>query len=229
MRLRRVVFLRLVMRTRAHPASVLWCEGTDVLTFLNGLSTNLVNGSCTTVVLTPNAKIIDVVDVICLPNGVALVGSAGNRSHLVKHLTDKMLGREVSVRDVSDLNQVLLCDAEPLAEPGITVHKSFFGWMRVAPLDQSLEPNWKDDDWNDHRVNLMMPYHGHEITDRHHPLACGLGALVHEHKGCYTGQELMARMRSRGRQGHRLVRLEGQPSEATTCGRTHSLAIVRDA
>ena len=216
------------MLVREHTASVLWCEGNDVLPFINGLSTNLVTGPCTTVVLTPQAKIVDVVDVVCLPNGVALVGSAANRARLLSHLSQRMLGRDVNLRDVSALNQVLLCDVEPDAEPGVTVHKSFFGWMRIAPLGKSLDPNWEDDDWNEHRVKAMLPYHGHEITGRHHPLACGLGSLVHEQKGCYTGQELMARMRSRGRQGHRLVRLTGQPEGATTIGRTHSLAIQRD-
>ena len=216
------------MLVREHSASVLWCEGNDVLPFLNGLSTNLVIGPCTTVVLTPQAKIVDVVDVVCLPNGVALVGSATNRARLLSHLSQRMLGQDVNLRDVSALNQVLLCDVEPDAEPGVTVHKSFFGWMRIAPLAKSLDPNWGDDDWNEHRVKKMLPYHGHEITAfAHHP-ACGLESLVHEQKGCYTGQELMARMRSRGRQGHRLVRLPGQPEEATTIGRTHSLTITRD-
>ena len=216
------------MLVREHSASVLWCEGTDVLPFLNGLSTNLVIGPCTTVVLTPQAKIVDVVDVICLPNGVALVGSAANRTKLLDHLSQRMLGQDVSLRDVSALNQVVLCDIEPEPEPDVTVHKSFFGWMRIAPLAKSLEATWEDDDWNEHRVKAMLPYHGHEISARHHPLACGLESLVHEQKGCYTGQELMARMRSRGRQGHQLVRVPGQPEGATTIGRTHSLAIERD-
>ena len=46
-------------------------------------------------------------------------------------------------------------------------------------------------------------------------------------KGCYIGQEILARMRSRGRQGKELVRLKNPVNNATTIGKTHSLSIVR--
>ena len=73
----------------------------------------------------------------------------------------------------------------------------------------------------------MIPHQGHEITPNVHPLACGLGDLVHESKGCYIGQEILARMRSRGRQGKELVRIANPVEAATTIGANHSLAIVR--
>ena len=73
----------------------------------------------------------------------------------------------------------------------------------------------------------MIPMQGFEITPKYHPLSCGLGELVHESKGCYIGQEIMARMRSRGRQGKELVRLPNPIDDATTTGISHSLAIRR--
>ena len=82
-------------------------------------------------------------------------------------------------------------------------------------------------EFDEYRVNNMIPMQGFEITPKYHPLACGLGDLVHEAKGCYIGQEIMARMRSRGKQGKALVRLPNPIDDATTTGESHSLAIRR--
>jgi folate-binding Fe-S cluster repair protein YgfZ len=61
-----------------------------------------------------------------------------------------------------------------------------------------------------------------------HPFNCGLDHLVHESKGCYVGQEILTRMRSRNNTGKSLILIEGQPDDATTTGKTHSLAIRRN-
>jgi len=42
------------------------------------------------------------------------------------------------------------------------------------------------------------------------PQECGLEGAVSYKKGCYIGQEIMARLEARGNTRHRLVRLEGQ-------------------
>ena len=215
------------MRTVDHAASVLWMTGNELLKFLDGLSSNLVDGPCTTVFMTPTAKIIDVVDVIPKENGVALIGWGANKPRLLNLLSERSVGRRITIADVSHLNQVLLSVGEPKHEAGVTVHRSFFGWMRIAPLAQRMEPTWTKENWDEHRIDTVLPFFDHEITDRHHPLACGLGSLVHEHKGCYVGQELMARMRSRGRQGHELVALNDLAEDATTVGRSGCLVVRR--
>ena len=81
--------------------------------------------------------------------------------------------------------------------------------------------------WNEHRITNLIPYHGHEITGSYHPLACGLEPLVHPQKGCYVGQEVLTRMRSRGKQGHRLVVRPNPVEKPTTQGKERSLCIVR--
>lgn len=215
------------MLALAHDASVLWLTGDDLLSFLDGLSSNLVEGPCTTVFMTPKAKIIDVVDVIPKDDGVALIGWLPNKDRLLTHLVERAVGRRVNLHDVSHLNQVVLSESQPDDEAGVTIHKSFFGWMRIAPHAQSVEATWTENEWNEHRIGNILPYFGHEITNRHHPLACGLESLVHENKGCYVGQELMARMRSRGRQGHALVAHDAVVEGATTIGQSGCLAIQR--
>ncbi|NIP22508.1 MAG: folate-binding protein, partial [Phycisphaerae bacterium] len=43
------------------------------------------------------------------------------------------------------------------------------------------------------RVERGIPGHKHELTDEYSPLEVGLRYLISEIKGCYTGQEVIAR------------------------------------
>ncbi len=75
------------------------------------------------------------------------------------------------------------------------------------------------------RIETGQPRFGRELTLDYIPLEAGLWDDVSFHKGCYTGQEIIARMESRGKLAKRLVRLRpGSPVEAgaeiTAAGRT---------
>jgi folate-binding protein YgfZ len=63
------------------------------------------------------------------------------------------------------------------------------------------------------RVEAGEPLLGRELDGSVLPAEVGLDEAVSETKGCYTGQEVVARMRSRGRANHRLVglRFESPP------------------
>jgi folate-binding protein YgfZ len=58
------------------------------------------------------------------------------------------------------------------------------------------------------RIESGQPRFGHELTLDYIPLEAGLWPDVSFNKGCYTGQEIIARMESRGRLAKRLVRLQ---------------------
>ncbi len=64
------------------------------------------------------------------------------------------------------------------------------------------------------RVEAGEPVLGRELDQSVLPAEVGLDDAVSETKGCYTGQEVVARMRSRGRANHRLVglRFDAEPS-----------------
>lgn len=57
------------------------------------------------------------------------------------------------------------------------------------------------------RIESGQPRFGHELTLDYIPLEANLWADVSFTKGCYTGQEIIARMESRGQLAKRLVRL----------------------
>ena len=59
------------------------------------------------------------------------------------------------------------------------------------------------------RIESGIPRFGHEISDEYIPLEANLWSDVSFNKGCYTGQEIIARMESRGRVAKRMVKLFG--------------------
>ena len=61
--------------------------------------------------------------------------------------------------------------------------------------------------WNVARIEAGTPRLGFELDDSVLPDEAGLGEAVSTTKGCYTGQEVIARLRSRGTLKHRLVGL----------------------
>ncbi|MCE2489262.1 MAG: hypothetical protein J4G17_04715 [Anaerolineae bacterium] len=58
------------------------------------------------------------------------------------------------------------------------------------------------------RVRAGLPAAGSELTDNFIPLELGLWDEVSFSKGCYTGQEIIARMESRGQLAKMLLRLQ---------------------
>ena len=60
------------------------------------------------------------------------------------------------------------------------------------------------------RIADGMPRFGSEITSDYIPLEANLWDDVSFTKGCYIGQEIIARMESRGRMAKKLVQLEAE-------------------
>ncbi|MCH1539912.1 MAG: hypothetical protein L7S56_00530 [Candidatus Poseidonia sp.] len=208
-------------------ASVLLLQGDDLLPFLDGLTTNKVDGPCTTVFTNLHAKIIDVCEVIPFNDQVVLVGFEASKSNLIEHLRVRFLGRNITLQDVSHLNQVYLSNKIVNAPEGSLHHTSFFGKMVICSTAKPVEVTWSENDFTEYRIQELLPFYGHEISSDVHPLACGLGALVHPQKGCYIGQEILTRMRSRNKMGKQLLRVENPVDDALTVGKTQSLVIRR--
>ena len=80
------------------------------------------------------------------------------------------------------------------------------------------------------RIDNLIPWHGHEISSKKNPYQCGLQSYVHENKGCYTGQEILTRMRSRNKGIYELKQVknnEVDKKHITTMGDNLSLALLR--
>ena len=60
------------------------------------------------------------------------------------------------------------------------------------------------------RIEAGLPRFGHELTEDFIPLETGLWADVSFAKGCYIGQEIIARMDSRGKLAKKMVRFSAE-------------------
>lgn len=79
------------------------------------------------------------------------------------------------------------------------------------------------------RIEAGMPGAGHEIMETFLPLEVGLRPAISFSKGCYTGQEIIARMDSRGKLAKTLVGLRASqvlPAKATLRATDGSTGIV---
>lgn len=107
-----------------------------------------------------------------------------------------------------DQDGVLVLRGRPLAGDGFSV---------VAPAEQ-IPALWDravaagavpagEDAYQLLRLAAGRPDAGHELTEDYIPLEANLWQAVSFNKGCYIGQEIIARMESRGKLARRLVGL----------------------
>lgn len=61
--------------------------------------------------------------------------------------------------------------------------------------------------WDALRVHAGIPTYGYEITESYNPLEAGLDALISWTKGCYIGQEVVARLKTYHKVQRHLVHL----------------------
>lgn len=86
------------------------------------------------------------------------------------------------------------------------------GWRIVVPqgsadpIVASLE-SLPSDELNCWQIEAGVPAFGHELSTEFIPLEAGLEEAISFNKGCYVGQEIIARMESRGRRAKQLQRI----------------------
>ena len=63
-------------------------------------------------------------------------------------------------------------------------------WVAGAPRPGAFSRGY---DVERYRIELGRPLAGHELTNAYNPLEAGLAWTCADNKGCYTGQEIIAR------------------------------------
>lgn len=222
---------------------VLYVRGTDATGFVDGLSTNLIPtepGRAVQTAFTDRAaKIIAAAVVLVREEGVVLLVHRPVMQTLIEHLQPRRLGQDVALVDLSERNHVVygigLTSTLDVgtwqtqeAVTTVQLHQELqVHVIAGAPLDD--EPS-NVEAWTAWRIQHRWPEHGVEITAKHHPYACGLEDLVHDNKGCYLGQEVLTRMKSRGKTGWILMQgvvTDFPEQRLTTTHEGKALAIVR--
>jgi folate-binding protein YgfZ len=194
-----------------RPRAYVRVSGRDAEDFLQRMLSNDVaaldeGGSCDALLLTAKARVI----------APLKVWRRGPEDFLL--LTEPELG-DVLRTQLLRARFAAKCEIEPEQHTSTMVFGGAdgigtedFGVPAVEVLDGELEPTVSDEELERLRIEAGTPRFGREIDDRVLPAEAGLmERFVSFTKGCYPGQEPIARLHYRGRANRRLAVLELEP------------------
>jgi folate-binding protein YgfZ len=219
------------MDIAARPRSYVRVSGPDAPDYLQRMVSNdvealAVGDACPALLLTAKARVI----------APLVVWRRGGDDFLL--LTEPELGEPVRAL-LARMRLRARCDVEPEQHSSLLVFGGDDGIATDFPgarevLDEALEPTLDASALELRRIEAGVPRWGAEIDDRILPAEAGLDAThVSFAKGCYPGQEPVARLHYRGHpnRGLRVLELDELPPpetelvhEGKTVGRVTSAA-----
>ena len=188
--------------------------------------------------LSPKGKVEFAFRLAVLDEGVLLDTEAGTAEALAERLARFVFRHDVTVgRPVAGAASLLGPGADDalaaaglpvpvpgrvaVAGPGLVVHRTPVGLDLVGPaapaaaaaLEEAGVERAPAELWELVRVEHGLPRAGHELTDDVLAEEAGLlGSHVHLDKGCYPGQETVARVHNLGQVQRRLAGLRFEPA-----------------
>ena len=191
------------IRPRAYVA----VRGPDAEDFLQRMVSNDVSQDvCEALLLTAKARVIAPLVVWRRgPDDFLLLSEPELGDVVRRHLTRMRLRAQVEIAPEEHTSHVVLG-----GDDGIPTNE--YGTRAVEVLDEPLEPTMDESELERLRVLAGTPRWGHEIDDRILPAEAGLDErAISFTKGCYPGQEPVARLHYRGRanRGLRVLEIEG--------------------
>lgn len=231
-------------------------EGLDLLQRIstNDLSPLKSGGKVQTILTNDKGRIVDVVS--AFPRGVdniLLVGSNPSRSVLKGWIEKFVIMEDIIVSDVtSDFYQLILFRLEPNSEDSqLYVGGDFLyeKWGATTLLKLVGEAVSHDSAvrklsdrgigtelpglFEQYRISEGIPVFPYELSTSYNPLEAGLESMVSWTKGCYVGQEVIARLDTYHKVQRRLVRLRldrhpGELPTAIRCG-TNEAGVLTSA
>lgn len=215
-------------------------SGKDCLKFLNSVSTNLVEEESlplSTSLCDNKGKLINHLTIFRVGEVYPAICHMGNPSGVIEYLIPKRLTQDVEIRDISGINTLHynMCEdvVDGIEKNGhstiVRIKKNLSIW--ITPISEDIDEEFAtEEEWNDWRIHNLYPIYPNELSKKYTPYNCGLDEYVHTNKGCYTGQEILTRMKSRNSFGRTLKIIENSKLEnevPTSKGSKASLVISR--
>jgi folate-binding protein YgfZ len=199
-------------RVAARPRDYLRVAGPDAADFLQRmLSNDVEHAPCQAMLLTPKARLIATVLVVRrADDDFLLLTEPGLGEAVTSTLLRARFAAKVAIEPEQHTSVVALGEDgeipnDELGEPGAEL------------IDSDLEPTLSADEVERLRIEAARPAWGKELDDSILPAEAGLDEThVSFTKGCYPGQEPIARLRHRGKVNRSLRALEvegAQPGE----------------
>lgn len=214
--------------------AILSLRGKDCIDFLQRLSTNDITSfserqAVTTILVTEKAKLVDVATAIRQNDELLLVLESNNGEAVTTWLNKFLFTEDVQVQDVTKefehfavagvQAETLTNDCSAQSADGVFFQDSLWRQPMVHVLLRrnpsremmreifpSLRCIGKDSDvFESYRIEHGVPKFGFELTEQINPLEAGLERFISWTKGCYIGQEVIARIDTYKKLQRRLV------------------------
>ncbi len=190
--------------------------GEDRARLLHAMSTNHVQGmkpgeSLYAFFLNAQGQIQADAWIVCYEDHFLLDVEPRARVSLYEHLDRYIIADDVTLEDITDQTY---CLASPQRTYGPVERKKEV----IAELLASGMVEATAEDAEAFRIAHFIPRFGHDITDRSLPQETRQMQAVHVQKGCYLGQEIVERVRSRGHVNKVLTGFTGDSEHAPEVG-----------
>ena len=172
-------------------------KGQDSKRFLNGLTTsnmNLQNEVVQTCWLTPKGALRAILEIYFYENNIVVIALEGDLYEIKNFFEDMIFPNDdILLSDIFKNFRIQEVDEFiPWREgsPKLINENNISEYLKnnnLVVFDQICLKKWK--------ILQALPILNHEIEGNHNPLELGLLDLVDFNKGCYLGQETMARLR----------------------------------
>ncbi len=198
-------------------------DGKDSLDLLNRLSTNKtnplsINQFVNTVLLNEKGRIIDLVTVFYFGDYVLLLTSSVYTLKVKEYLDKYIIMDDVNVTVISDKLRVTWEINSNNTEVNNFINEDgkiaytdnlFFNKKITIYLNESFEES-VNSDFELFRIDNMIPVAPNELNENTNPLECGLKSLISFSKGCYIGQEVIARLDAQDKIPKKMKRFESE-------------------
>jgi tRNA-modifying protein YgfZ len=222
----------------------IFASGEDRLRLLHAMTTNQVKEllpgqGCYAFFLNPQGRIIADANLFILPDRILIDVEPETRERLYQHLDKFIIADDVTLEDASESLTAIGVEgpkaAEVLASMGAPIpdvpysHVDWDGRI-VARVSATGEPGFRIFGWKlTHppadaesvrvvRLEHAKPRYGEDIFDTTLPQETQQAHALNFNKGCYIGQEIVERIRSRGHVNRLLVGLRIDATEAPAAG-----------
>jgi tRNA-modifying protein YgfZ len=193
----------------ARPREYVRVAGLDAEDFLQRmLSNDVTQAPCRALLLTPKARVVAPMTVVRRgPEDFLLLTEPGLGEAVRSTLLRARFAAKVEIEPEEHSSVVVFGEAEGIPS-------SEFGEPGTELLDAELEPTLAGEELERMRIEAKVPAWGKEVDDSILPAEAGLDEThISFTKGCYPGQEPIARLRHRGKVNRSLRVLEIDSAE----------------
>jgi folate-binding protein YgfZ len=159
--------------------------------------------------LTAQGRIVTDAHIICYQENLLLDVPQEVREAIAKHIDHYIIADDATLEDVTGSTYSLLAAGKRIYGP-LEDKEPVIQALALTPATE--------EDLDVYRVEHFHPVFGKDFNSSTLPQETGLAYALHFNKGCYIGQEIVERIRSRGHVNKMLVGLKSGDGEAVTVG-----------